>query len=297
MTCQDTENLAQQLEKSDLYRILRKLEHRKAYNANTTDTNKLIGVFVDVETTGLSDEKDKIIELGLVSFEFLPDGRIFNLLEEYDEFEDPEVPLSDEITTLTGITDEMVKGKSLAPDIVERIVNPASVIIAHNANFDRKFIERRFPFFADKAWACSMNDVPWAAEGIESSKLEYIAYKQGFFYEGHRAINDCLASIHVLSLPLPISNEPTLKKLLDNAREKEYRIWAEHSPFEAKDILKARGYRWCNGNIGKPKAWHIDVPGENLKSELKFLRDEIYLREVELRIDIITAFNRYSNRA
>ena len=292
---EELDKLAKTLENSGLYKTVKKFKRKVVYHSDGNE-NKLIGVYVDVETTGLSLARDKIIELGIVSFEFLPDGRVFKILDEYNEFEDPEMPLSQEIISLTGITDEMVKGHKLQPGIIEKIVSPASVIIAHNASFDRKFLEKRLQIFANKAWACSMNDVPWASEGIESSKLEYIAYKQGFFYEGHRAINDCFAGIHTLSLPLPKSKESTLKILLDNAREKEYRIWAEHSPFDLKETLKARGYRWNNGDGHRPKAWFIDIPSEKLKEEVAFLHNDIYHHEKELRIDVITAFNRYSDR-
>ncbi len=84
--------------------------------------------------------------------------------------------------------------------------------------------------------------------------------------------------------------------LLDKAREKEYRIWAQGSPFDAKDILKARGYRWNTGDNNQPRSWYIDVPGDTLKDELFYLHQLIYGMEVELRIDLMTAFNRYSNR-
>lgn len=289
------DEIARELEKSDQFRVLRKHEIQNQYYSNNED-KKLIGDYVDVETTGLNQGSDKIIELALVSFEFLSDGRIFKILDKLDEFEDPGFPIPEAIVNLTGITDQMVQGKQIDRNAVSRIVESASVVIAHNANFDRQFLESSFPVFEKKAWACSMRDIPWSEEGVESSKLEYIAYKLGFFFDGHRAINDCLAGIHVLSMPLPISNSPALKALLDNARIKEYRIWAEGSPFDAKDMLKSRGYRWSSGEGSNPKSWYVDVPGEKLEEEIGFLHSDIYKHEVELKVDIINAFNRYSDR-
>jgi DNA polymerase III subunit epsilon len=46
------------------------------------------------------------------------------------------------------------------------------LVIAHNADFDRRFLERRVPAFATKHWACSRSDIDWKAEGIRSSALE-----------------------------------------------------------------------------------------------------------------------------
>ena len=55
------------------------------------------------------------------------------------------------------------------------------------------------------------------------------------------------------------------------------RIFAENSPFEMKDHLKARGYRWSDGSDGRPKSWWIEVGEEALDDELhSYLRSEIY---------------------
>lgn len=290
-------DIARRLEASQDYRIFRRYVKPLRYCDNVT-AEKLIGVFVDVETTGLAPGNDKIIELALVSFEFLPDGRIFSLLDDYSSLEDPGFPIPEEIVELTGITDGMVKGKVIDAEAVNKIIENAAVIIAHNANFDRAFLENKFPVFENKAWACTMKDIPWSEEGVGSAKLEYIAFKLGFFYDGHRAKNDCLAGIHVLANQLPLSKDSALKVLLDNARMKEYRIWAEGSPYAAKDILKARGYHWSNsGDNNKPRSWFIDVSSERVKEEVGFLHSEINTSEVALNIDNITAFNRYSRRA
>jgi len=108
--------MANELEKSEQYRVLRKYEEQDFYCSDCSD-DKLFGVYVDVETTGLIQGKDKIIELAIVGFEFLPDGRIFRILKKFDEFEDPGFPISTEITALTGITDEMVEGKHINEDV------------------------------------------------------------------------------------------------------------------------------------------------------------------------------------
>lgn len=51
-----------------------------------------------------------------------------------------------------------------------------------------------------------------------------------------------------------------------------------HSPFDRKDILKARGYRWSNGEDGAPKAWWIEVDASNLEAEIRYLQTDIYSR-------------------
>jgi DNA polymerase-3 subunit epsilon len=60
--------------------------------------------------------------------------------------------------------------------------------------------------------------------------------------------------------------------------------------------LKARRYLWNPGENYHPRAWYKDVPGDQLRQEISFLQHEIYGQEVELQIDIITAFDRYTDR-
>lgn len=273
------------------YRVLRKFKKMGEYHYFDLSKKKFIGIFLDVETTGLDIETNKIIELALVPFEYSSDGRIFRVLDSYCAFEDPEEELTEEIISLTGITNEMVKGQKIKDQEVERVVNSANLIIAHNAAFDRKIVEKRFPIFKNKPWACSLTEVDWKKEEIGSAKLDYLAYKFDFFYEAHRAEVDCLVGIHILAQTLPKSKELVLKQLLENARKETYRIWAEGSPFEAKDVLKKRGYKFD----GVKRCWFIDIDPSESEKEINFLQEEIYGFQKEIKLEKITAFNRFSN--
>jgi DNA polymerase-3 subunit epsilon len=141
-----------------------------------------------------------------------------------------------------------------------------------------------------------MEQIDWAAEGFEGTKLVYLAAGQGFFYDRHRAVNDCLAAVELLSRVLPRSSTTGLANLLVGARQPSWRIWATNSPFDMRNLLKMRGYRWNAGENGRPKAWYVDV-AESLKdTELEYLWREIYKKKVDLTITQITAMDRYSDR-
>src|SRR5690606_37259393 len=138
----------------------------------------------------------------------------------------------------------MVQGQRIDDDRVEEVLAGASLVIAHNASFDRRFLERRLASFADKPWACSIADVHWDQYGLGSAKLEYLVIKRcAEFFAGHRADEDCFAAIHLLAPPLPSGTLP-MRLLLESSRRPTVRIWALGAPFEAKDALKARRYRW-----------------------------------------------------
>ncbi len=281
------------LEQSNDHRVIRRMTERSEYNAPDGTETKL-GIILDVETTGLNPDTDEIIELALLPFRFSSDGRIFEVLDAFDQLQEPtsgKVPAE-----ITGITTEMVQGQAIDAQMVMDMVPPAALIIAHNANFDRKFVEKAFPVFSTKAWACSMKQVPWREEMFEGVKLEYLALKMGFFYDPHRAEVDCRATLELLSRPLPQSGELALAALLQNARNFTSRIWAENAPFDFKDILKARGYRWNAGDNGKPRAWYKDVPEEDLNDELSYLKSDIYQYEAVIPVTRFGPFDRFSER-
>lgn len=287
--------MAAALEASGDYRVLRRLAPRAAVDPPEGLRTRL-GLFVDVETTGLDPARDEIIELAMVPFTYGLDGTIYAVGEAFNELQQPSVPIPPEITAITGIDDAMVAGRSIDPAAVAHFAAPAALVIAHHAAFDRRFLERFCDVFTTKPWACSMSQVDWAAEGHEGVKLSYLASGAGFFYERHRAVHDCLAAIELLGMPLPRSGASALGQLLERARMPNWRIWAENSPFDLKDMLKARGYRWNGDDNGMPRAWYIDVEDEQKEAELAFLRSEVYQREIELLVRRIDAYDRFSDR-
>ncbi len=292
------EKIAQELDNTKDYRALRRLQERDQYEEIQADkTNIRRGLYIDVETTGLNHDQDEVIELAMIPFRFTRDGRLLDLSPAFDQLQEPRNPISAEITALTGITNEMVRGKKIDAALVKKIASSADLVIAHNAGFDRKFVEMNWPIFKEKAWGCSQRDVPWSREGVAGAKLEYIAVHYGFFYDAHRAETDCRAGLEILSRDLPKTGERALKVLLENARKPIFRICAERAPFEHKDILKKRGYRWNDGANGQPKAWYIDCPEGEHQAELEYLKADIYKNpDTFIPVKRITAFERFSGR-
>jgi len=282
------------LNQSDQYRVIKKYNKPEFYNLNA-DVPKRIGVFLDIESTGLSFTEDKLIELGMVKFEYSDDGRIFRILEEFNGYQDPGKDISAFITGLTGINDDMVKGQEIDESAVSEYLEDVDLIIAHNAKFDRSFFEITFPNIKPKAWACSMHDVNWNQEKVESHKLEYIAYKYNFFYEGHRAIIDCLVGIHILSQELYNSKQLVFKQLLDNAMQPRYKLWAKNAAYAHKDLLRTRKYRWETHPAHGFKAWVIEIPESLVEAEINYLKTEIYSSQMmNIPVDIFDAFSRFS---
>lgn len=285
----ELERMAHALEETGDYRVLRRFRPRHEYEHIDPDEASFTGMFLDVETTGLDARRDKIIELAMVPFTYTVDGRIHRVYKPFSALEDPGFPIPPAVQTLTTITDEMVAGRSIDDERVAELFAAADLVVAHNAKFDRPFVEARFRDLPPTAWACSANEVPWRDVGIEGRKLEYIAYRFGVYFDGHRAEADCHVGVHVLAQLLPGRTSTALRSLLESARTPSIVVQAVDSPFEAKDRLKARGYRWDSAK----RVWWTSLAPDDYRDELEWLRGEVYSGPFTPTTKEITAFERY----
>lgn len=281
------------------YRVLKRVSEK--FERLPSQDNKLfVATIVDLETMGMSAPDNEIIEIGMLSFRFSSGDGIIEVIDTYNELHDPGKPIPPEITKITKITDADVAGKSIDWGIVSRILKQSHLVICHNSGFDRKFLELQTPadireIVESKPFACTINDVDWKGRGFESNKLDYLNFKMGYFYEGHRALVDCWATFNLFR------HEPdAFDELKANVRRKETLLCAANAPFDKKDLLKARKYRWEDGTGSLPKCWRIIVANDQLDAEQGWLDNEIYGRpgaSKTLPMLEINAFKRYSYRA
>jgi DNA polymerase-3 subunit epsilon len=220
----------------------------------------------------------------------LPVGRV----EIYEDFEDPGKPIPPAIVQITGIDSAMVQGHRLNDARVNEMVARADLIVAHNAGFDRPFVEARLPVFVGKSWACSFADIDWKAQGTGSAKLEFLAHESGWFYDAHRAQVDCHALLQVLARPLPKEPQTGLACLMAAANNIRYKLRAVGASFDSKDKLKARGYRWD----AEGRVWTITLPSqEALQVEGAWLKEAVYgSRSVRVVIEALDSQVQFSGR-
>lgn len=264
------EQIAVELSESDDYRVMRRLDVRKLFHEDD-GTPVRRGVFLDVETTGLNSDIDEVIELAMVPFDYTDDGRIFNIGPTLNQLNEPSSRVSAKITTLTGITNEQLDGQALDLQAIDSIIDQSAIIIAHNAEFDRPFVEKVSAKFSKIPWACTLRDISWHSEGFDGRRLSDLLAHYLYFFDAHRATDDCLAGIALLTMKLPASNEAVLVRLLDAARKTSYRIFAVSAAFEKKDTLKDRGYRWNTDLRFGPKSWYTEVSEVNFDQEIQWL--------------------------
>jgi DNA polymerase III subunit epsilon len=288
------EEMAGHLEGTGRYRILRQLVPRPTLPMPDPWPDGLrLGVVLDTETTGLDHATHEVVELGMLAFTYDADG-IRDVVGVFSALREPSQPITAEITRITGITDELVRGQSIDLDAVERFVEPADLVIAHNAKFDRPFCEKLAGGFDLKPWACSVTEVDWTSLGFEGTKLGYLVGQAGWFHNGHRAVDDCHALLEVLAgLSRVDGAVAPFTQLIASAGRDRLRIHAIGSPFHTKDVLKARGYRWSDGSDGRPKCWWRDVDEAAFDEEDAFLADKVYGGHSEAIVQRLTACERF----
>lgn len=281
------------LEASPDFRVIRRLVVRDDFVGGVTEPTA-VGIVVDTETTGTRHDQDQVIEIGLLRFEYVEaSGEIVRVTDHYSGLEDPGRPIPPESTAIHGITDAMVAGQRFDEARIGALLAGARIVVAHNAAFDRPFLEARLPVFAQQAWGCSHAQVPWEAEGFSGSKLEYLAWRSGFFYDAHRSEIDCRALLELLRRPLPKSGRLAFRVLLDGAAEPMLRLWATGSPFDSKDTLRERGYRWDP----ERRCWHRLVPKSAAREESEWLKGAVYGgRSAQIDVEVLDATVRFSHR-
>ena len=275
------------------YRVIRRLPVRDTFGP-PADGDVIHVVIVDTETTGRFAD-DAMIEISLLRCEVeAASGRLTRLVDTYSALEDPGFPIPPESTAIHGITDNMVAGQQMDDARVAAIISGAALVVAHNAAFDRPFLERRFKVFETLAFGCSHAQIAWDQENVRGSKLEYLGYLYGFFYDAHRSEMDCRALIEILSRPLPVSGVYAMQRLLEAAKEPSLRLWATGSPFDSKDRLRERGYRW----EAAVKTWSRLVPKADARAESEWLKAEVYNgRAAQIDVEVLDATVRFSSRS
>lgn len=221
----------QGLDKSDPFKVIYGVEgylvddlQDVAVNEKGQSLSDTYVVF-DLETTGFSSVKDKIIEIGAVK---VVDGRI---TERFSTFVNPRRPIPFEITQLTGISDQMVLDapdiESVLPDFLEFVGD--AVFVAHNAGFDVGFVEQNCRYQDIMPDFTSVDTVAMARillPTLSKFKLNIVANALHISLESHhRAVDDAGATAEIFVKFIEMLRERgiyTLEKLnLFGAQSKE----------------------------------------------------------------------------
>ncbi len=147
---------------------------------------------IDIETTGLSPSFDDIIELSALRVENCA------VVSEFSELINPGYQISDFITSLTGITNDMLKDCPKIEDVLPRFLDflGDDLIVGHNVNFDINFIYDNSESILQKAFSNDFVDTMRLGrrliDGLDHYRLQDLAlYFNVDYSHAHRALEDC----------------------------------------------------------------------------------------------------------
>ncbi len=271
----EADGLVELLEQDEHYRVLRAVPPR--YTDMPEDGVPPDGcciAIIDTETTGLDIEQDKLIELA-IQLLFVDDcGNVLAHIAPISWLEDPQVVIDPRITMLTGLAAHHLAGKTIDDRAASALIDRADVCVAHNASFDARWIEKRFPEHVGKAWACSCGEIDWLPLGFEGRSQQHLLSQAGWFSNAHRAGDDVWSLFHLLRQEQadPGSNHRRthLQRLLHTSAQNTFRVEAVHAPYSAKDRLKARQFRWDAAR----KIWCKELAQTDLAAERSWFRQQ-----------------------
>src|SRR6266446_3827050 len=166
-------------------------------------------VVVDLETTGLRPGSSQICEIGAAKV------CGFEIVDEFETLVDPHVPLAAVITSLTGLTDRLLRGAPSAPAAVREFLAFAgdAVLVAHNARFDLAFLDRETERLTGSRLAAAVVDTVPLARRLLSGRVPRASLSQLSYFFGtsvqpcHRALPDAQATAEVLLALIGLAQE------------------------------------------------------------------------------------------
>ena len=175
---------------------------------------KGVGAFLDTETTGLKSS-DEVIEFAIVLFRYDISRRKLRVIDRYHGLREPSCAVDPGAEAVHGISFGQVRGKRLKDLVVRRILRKADFLIAHNAAFDRRFVEKLYPETQRLRWYCSMNGIRWKEKGFASRGLQQLMADHDIETErGHRAMDDVMGALELLLQRDEQTDRPYLSELL-----------------------------------------------------------------------------------
>lgn len=225
-------------------------------------------VIVDLETTGLRADKDKIIEIGAIKVE---EGRE----RIYNSFVNPGVPISEKIIEIVGITDEMVKDAPEIGDIIGEFIEFTGnlPLLGHNLLFDFGFLKTAAVQNGYKFQKNGLDTLDIARKylpELESRKLDYLCEYFGIQDEQHhRAWNDAKVTGELYRM-LCERFENT-----ENGNQKVFEPKALHFEIKKESPITPRQKSYLNSLLVKRGIKPDYVIDELTKSEASRIIDRI----------------------
>ncbi len=205
---------------------------------------------VDIETTGGSAAYHKITEIAIL----IHDGK--RVVDEYQTLINPECGIPIGITTLTGISNEMVADAPRFYEVAKEIFQmlEGNIFVAHNVNFDYSFIKKEFQDLGGNLnlkKLCTVRLSRKIIPGFKSYSLGRLCDELGIAnHARHRAMGDAKATAELMTLLVEKDDDNHIERFLKrNSREADLPPYLPKETFE--NLPDATGVYYFHDEHGK----------------------------------------------
>lgn len=159
---------------------------------STNYTKEIVSDYcvIDTETTGLSAYYDEIIEIAVLRV------RKDQIVESYAQLIKPKHEIDDFITSLTGITNEMVSGMPSILEVKEKVLSfiGEDIILGHCTSFDVRFLQKSFGEELSNKYMDTLQFSRKVYPELEHHRLSDMTEYLGLSSNEHRALADCIST-------------------------------------------------------------------------------------------------------
>ena len=204
----------------------------------TTSNKKSVGsiLILDTETTGLDENNDEVVEIGCILFN-VPSKSVLSQLS----FLLPvEINAAEFINGISVDVSNLMQPWKEGIQFFLKLVEACDFIVAHNADFDKKWFGKGKLPSLNKKWICSLDDINWSFKKNIKSRPSVTDLSLGFnipVWNLHRALADCYYISEVFK---KIDN---LEDILLKATEPKY-LYKAIVSYEDRSLAKNAGFRW-----------------------------------------------------
>lgn len=193
---------------------------------------------LDLETTGLSPNYDSIIEIGIIK---VKENKI---VDKYNSLINPGFLINEYITSITGITNEMLKGKPKIIDLKKEVLNfiGNDILVGHNISFDVSFLQKGFNEELKNEYIDTLQFCRKLFKELSHHRLTDMSNYLEISRNEHRSMSDCLCT----------------KELYDCIKEK-----MKNNGLEINDIFAKKNYSSKNIDIHAIKPDNIEIDEDN----------------------------------